>query len=1043
MRKRCKFLFITLKSFRFTNIGLMLRSVMILLLFFVTQVTGIKTYATEMQQVAVSGTVTDHLGAPIVGVTVVVKGTMMGISTDQSGKYTITNIPQNATLVFSFVGMTLQEIPVNGRTTIDVVMLEEAVGLDEVVVIGYGTALRKDFTGTVSSLKMENSPVALLPNLNVLESLKGSISGLNIGAVNTAGGEPSMLIRGQNSISGSTNPLIVLDGVIYLGSLGDINPNDIASYDILKDAVSAAAFGSRSANGVIAITTKKGRSGKPIIDFSTSAGIQTWQNQPVMMKGQEWISVVNARNKYTEGSTNWMKTGELANLDAGKETVWLDEVTRTGLITDYQVSVSGATDNVNYYLSSSYNKNKGIIVGDDFNHISLLGKVKANITKWLDIGIDANFSTRDYSGFAANVGEAQNEPPYGVMFRDDQGHLEKYPYTQSSINPLWGVNDGTRSNLDKRNNFRLNTYATINIPWVKGLSYHINFLSNLDKNQSGNFTNETYYIKEGEGIARYAPAIVQGFLTSANGNIDNNTTSSYVFDNIINYKHTFGKHSFDGTLVATRDYLTYRDVNSTGSDFASNGNTILGMWGLHKATVQKVTLNGYDRANIGYLGRLSYSFNDKYFITGSYRRDGASVFGANKKWANFAAAGFAWKISNEEFLNSFKQLNSLKLKLSWGQNGNQGIGPYGTLSTIVNGSTGGIRYEFSNAQGIINYGLSQDALGNPNLGWETTEAWNTGFESAWLNSRISVDLDIYSSKTTNQIFTRNIPVMNGFQTIKTSMGQVNNSGIELTVSTVNFRTGNWSWITSVTYWKNNNKLVKLYGDDLNGDGKEDDDISNSLFIGRSLGAIYGYEQDGIVQESDVDYIALTGAAPGAPKYKDIDGVPGITAADRKILGYTKENFKLNLSNSVTYKNFELYVMVTGTFGGNNYFLKSNTAAYMTSGTGRFNDNMTSKPYWTPENQSNVYPSAYFAGDGRYLALQSRGFVRLQDIALSYNLGERWIKMARINSLKVFLSAKNVATITKWFGGDPETGTPVRENTFPVATTYSIGANISF
>lgn len=275
------------------------------------------------------------------------------------------------------------------------------------------------------------------------------------------------------------------------------------------------------------------------------------------------------------------------------------------------------------------------------------------------------------------------------------------------------------------------------------------------------------------------------------------------------------------------------------------------------------------------------------------------------------------------------------------------------------------------------------------------------------------------------------------------MGQVNNSGVEFTLRSVNFKTSNWSWNTAVTFWKNNNKLVKLYGDDLNGDGKEDDDISNSLFIGKSLGAIYGYEQDGIVQESDVDYIALTGAAPGAPKYKDIDGVPGITAADRKILGYTKENFKLNMSNIVTYKNFELYLMVTGTFGGNNYFLKSNTAAYMTSGTGRFNDNMTSKPYWTPENQSNVYPSAYFAGDGRYQALQSRGFVRFQDISLSYNLREKWTKMARINSLKVFLSAKNVATFTNWFGGDPETGTPVRENTFPVATTFSIGANISF
>jgi len=285
--------------------------------------------------------------------------------------------------------------------------------------------------------------------------------------------------------------------------------------------------------------------------------------------------------------------------------------------------------------------------------------------------------------------------------------------------------------------------------------------------------------------------------------------------------------------------------------------------------------------------------------------------------------------------------------------------------------------------------------------------------------------------------------MTGFNTIKTSMGQVNNTGVELTVNTVNIKSTEWYWNTTVTFWKNNNKLVHLYGDDINGDGKEDDDIASSLFIGKSLGAIYGYEQDGIVQAEDVEYKALTGAADGAPKYKDLDGVAGITAADRKILGYSKENFRLNMSNIAGYKNFELYVMIAGIFGGNNHYLKSNTAAYMTSGTGLFTANMTSKPYWTPENKSNVYPSAYFAGDGRYLALQSRGFVRIQDVSLSYSLGKSLLNMIKINSLKVYCSIQNLATFTNWFGGDPETGTPVRENTFPVPSTFSLGINATF
>jgi hypothetical protein len=276
-----------------------------------------------------------------------------------------------------------------------------------------------------------------------------------------------------------------------------------------------------------------------------------------------------------------------------------------------------------------------------------------------------------------------------------------------------------------------------------------------------------------------------------------------------------------------------------------------------------------------------------------------------------------------------------------------------------------------------------------------------------------------------------------------SMGQINNKGVELTLRSVNIKTKDLSWTTSVIYWKNANKLVKLYGTDTNGDGMEDDDIANSLFIGKSLGAIYGFEQDGIVQATDVDYIALTGAAPGAPKYKDLDRVPGISTADRKILGYSKENFMLNMSNSIFYKNFEMYAMITGTFGGNNYFLKSNIAAYATGIYTRYYDNNISIPYWTPENKSNVYPSAYFSGDSRYQALQSRGFVRVQDVSLAYTFKQPWVKTANINSLKVFISAKNLATMTNWSGGDPELGSSYRGNIIPVPTIFSIGAIISF
>ena len=991
----------------------------------------------------VTGVVKDQNGELIIGANVVEKGTTNGTVTDVDGRFSI-NVAPGATLIISYIGYKSLEIEVDNRQAYDIVLSEDSEALDEVIVIGYGTTKRKDFTGSVSSVKLENSPIALSPNLNALESLKGNVSGLDIGATNSAGGQPSMQMRGQKSISGSNDPLIVVDGMIFMGSINDINPNDIASYDVLKDATSAAAYGSRSANGVIIITTKKGKMGKPTITFNATGSMQTWQNRPEIMKGEQWLESVMARNNSTD--LTWLQPQELANMEAGKETNWLDVATRTGWVQDYQVSVSGAGEKMNYYLSAAYSDNKGVVVGDDYNRITALAKISTDITSWLQIGLDAAFTKSDYSGAGANLQLATRVSPYGVLYRDEeQKLLERYPQTQSMVNPLWDTDKSIRDNRDIRNNFRANAYAVVKLPWIEGLSYRFNYAGNLSKNESGDFYYEGYYIKEGsyDDESRYSPSALQNLLANANGSINNNTTNSWVIDNILNYKNTFGKHTIDLTAVATRDRKHYKEIVTTGSDFSANGNTTLGLNGLHKATVQKVNLDYNLRSNIGYLGRASYSFDDRYFFTGSYRRDGASVFGVNQKWGDFFAFGAAWRITQEKFMGRTSSfLDDLKLKLSWGKNGNQGLDPYGTLSTVNNGSSGGTRYEFGDSN--ILYGLTQATLGNADLGWETTESWNTGFESAWLGNRLFVDLDVYFSKTTDQIFTRDIPVMTGFKDMKSSMGQVNNRGVELSVRSVNIDTQDWHWTTGVTFWLNRNKLFHLYGEDLDGDGKEDDDISNSRFIGKPLGAIYGYQQDGIVQETDVEYMEANAATPGTPKYKDLDGDGVITSDDRTILGYSTPNFKLNMSNTITYKNWDLYFMLTGTFGGGGYYLKSNTAAYVTNGSGLFNSNGIYIPYWTPENKSNVYPSATFSGDGgRFQGLQNRAFVRLQDVTLSYTFREPWVKKMNIQNLKVFFTAKNLFTITNWEGGDPEVGVTVGENTYPVLTSFSLGANVSF
>lgn len=988
------------------------------------------------------GKVKDSNGEPIIGANVTVKGTSIGTITDIDGNFAL-EAPAEGTLHVSFIGYAATDAKINGRNHMDIILQEDTELLDEVVVIGYGTAKRKDFAGSVSSLKMENTPIALAPNTNALESLKGSVTGLDVGYANSAGSEPGLQIRGQNSISGSNAPLIVVDGIIYMGSINDINPNDITSVDVLKDATSAAVYGSRSANGVVIITTKKGQQGKPVISFNANNSVQMWACKPDLMTAEQWLDATMARNKYTEPS--FLTGQQLSNYQNGISTDWFDLATRTGYTQDYQASVSGANERVNYYFSAAYTDSKGIVKGDDYNRITIKGKIDTHINDWLQVGADASYSRSDYSGNSASLWAVQTMSPFGVPYRSE-GLLEKYPNgTNESVNPLWGVNDGTQDNVDLRNNFRLNAFAEVNVPFIKGLSYRLNYSTNLDIQNKSNFVHESYFTYVGayDDENRYAASTQKNYLASANGYSNDYRTSSWVIDNILTYANSFGKHNITLTAVATRDSKHYKYKQMRGSDFVSNGNTLLGIDGLPFASTQKISNDAWKQNNIGYLGRASYNFDNTYYLTASYRRDGASVFGTNSKWGNFGAAGVAWRISNEEFMKKLTWVDDLKLKASWGRNGNQGIGAYSTLSRVSAGSSGGIKVTFGNS-GKVSYGINQGSIGNADLGWETTEAWNFGFESALLGNRLFVDLDLYFSKTYDQLFRRTIPVMTGFSSIYASMGEVQNRGVELTVRTVNIQTDRFKWSSGLTFWLNRDKLTKLYGEDLDGDGKEDDDIGNRLFIGESIHSIYGYKQDGIVQESDVEYMEKNGVAAGTPKYVDINGDGVITTDDRHIIGNYNPNFKLNLSNTVSYKDFELYAMITGTFGGNGYYQQSNKAAYVIGGGGDFfGVNSLYVPYWTPENPSNKYPAATYTGDSFFMGLQSRAFVRLQDISLSYSFRQPWVKKAGISTLKLFVTGKNLLTFSGWDGGDPEIGNSIVNGTYPVMKSLSVGATISF
>ncbi|UZR98967.1 SusC/RagA family TonB-linked outer membrane protein [Chondrinema litorale] len=1017
-----------------------------------------------LQQVRITGKVTSaEDGEPLPGVSIIVKGTATGTTTNFDGEFSI-SVNSNDVLVFSFIGYKTFEIEVNNQTVIDVSLEMDLEQLEEVVVVGYGTAKRKDITGSIVSKNLENSPEANLPTTNVLQNMRG-MGGVNVGIQNSPGSNPSIIIRGQNSINGSNSPLIVLDGIIYLGNLSYINPQDIATIDVLKDASATAVYGSRAANGVIVITTKKGKTGKPIISYNASAGVNTWQNKFDMM-GLERYKEKYAAQQELASVDDIIFDDETSNeyLAQGVDTDWMDLISRNGFFQDHQISVSGSADRFNYYFSGGYNNSKGVIVGDNFERIAVSSKLDANITDWLQVGIDGAYNRADYSGISASVPLATESTPFSYPYRYDgmpfnvnqanSTQLERWPKSQSVQNPLWGT-DGTIDDVNVNNFFRLATYANIDIPQIEGLSYRLNYAIYTNIRNQNRFTYEDYYIQEassGYYIERYDDAEIQKLLSQANGYNATRVDYNYVVDNIVSYKKQLGNHFFNATLVATRDFTSIKESRINGNDFSVAGNTSLGFEGIQKANNLIYTNNLSERANIGYLGRLSYTYNDKYSLTGSVRRDGASVFGQDRKWGTFSSVGVSWTLSEEEFLSGNNIIDYLKVKASYGKNGNQGVDPYSTLARVSSGSDGGIRYEFGDNPSNVLYGIALSNLANDALGWEETTSFNGGFSSALFKSRVFLDLDFYFSKTTDQIFTRGIPIMTGFSSIITSLGQVNNRGYEINLRTVNIEKNDFSWESSIVLWKNRNIVESLYGDDNDGDGVEDDDIANSLFIGKSLGAIYGYEYIGVVQEDDTDYIENTGAVPGDPMFRDLNGDGLIDADnDRKVLGFRKPNASLNISNTLRYKNFTFYTLITSIMGGgkDNFYLRENPLH--NSFRSRFDTNEVDHDWWTPENQSSEYLRPNYVGN-RYLGLQSRGFVRIQDVSLSYKLPQNVIDKLGLQRLEVFGSARNLYVFSGWFGGgDPEfesedgntIGIRPFDNVNPVPTTFTFGLKSSF
>ncbi|WP_020529932.1 SusC/RagA family TonB-linked outer membrane protein [Flexithrix dorotheae] len=966
----------------------------------------------DQNQQKVTGTVTSaEDGEPLPGVSILIKGTQSGTTTDFNGNYALEVPDGEDVLVFSFIGFQSKEIFVNNQSIINIALDPDLEQLEEVVVIGYGTAKKKDLTGAIASVDLE--PTRTVPNVNPVQSLRGRVAGVVVTDNGRPGSDASIQIRGRNSISASNEPLIVLDGIIYTGGrLSDINPGDIESIHVLKDASSTAVYGSLAANGVIEVTTKKGKLGAPRVSLNTYYGKSDYAHIPDYLDANQYLRV-RKDAEIADGGPVPFQPIELENMAAGKSIEPFEAIRQNAPMYNGELSISGKTDKVTYYMSGSYTNSKSPVYGDNFSRISGRLNLDANVTEWLKIGMNTGYSVRDNSGFRASLEHTTYLSPYASLYYED-GVPRPQPMDIGLVgNPLFGSiqNDNQR----KQKTLFVNLYTDIQLP-VEGLFYRLN----------------TGYTQRNDTDFQYRPSFDRdAFFNLGSGSKNYYEAQNFTLENIIKYSKLIGT---DHEINATFLYGIY-ELKDENSYLSSNNifNDALGWNSLEIGENFNIDTGAGQSQQSSVMGRLGYRYKGRYIIDFSLRQDGYSAFGPGNKYGTFPAVGMSWNMIEEEFLANSGFIDNLKLRISWGKNGNRGVSRYSSLSNVDR-----VNYVFGDG-GSTSVGLYPSSMANPNLGWETTTSTNIGVDFGILTNRITGSIDIYKSITTDLLLRQTIPNTNGYETFLRNIGETENKGIEISLNTVNIQAGEFMWSSNFAFSHNRNKIVKLTGRDIDGDGVEDDDIASNWFIGHPLGSNYDYVFDGIYQEGD-DVSAIPGAEPGHIRFKDLDGDGIITPEDRTVLHSNQPDFNLGFTNTFSYKGFTLMALLTIRQGG---YSPNST---LNPGTNFYDQaNILDVPYWTPENPINTHPAINYKNPLGYRFYQGRNYVRLQDISLSYSLASSVIEKVKLQGLQLYVSGKNLFTWTDWMGWDPEFGSGSRNpgNNGPLLKTFTVGLSIQF
>ncbi len=1002
----------------------------------------------------ITGTVKDNTGMPIPGANVLVKGTNNGVQTDFDGKFAIKAKPDDI-LIASFIGMKTMEIKAGNQTNINFKLQEEGAKLEEVVVVGYGTKKKSDLTGSIVSVGAKE--IASRPVQNAVQAMQGKAAGVDIGSNERPGTVANINIRGVRSISASNSPLYVVDGIPIntggtdadgqpiksAGGIDFINPNDIESIDVLKDASATAIYGSRGANGVVIVTTKKGKNGKFTLSYSTAVTTEKIHENARIMTAAEYIefrrwgryysntagfakgdqpTIANDRTIFLDTADpsafanllkGWSKDSNGKDVWDGSKvatTNWADYVTRTGLTNQHTLSASGGTEKMKAYGSFGFLDNTGTLKGQGYRRYN--GNVSVDITptSWFSMGANLNTSYAVNEYGQSNVGRSATTSsggiyagsrlnlPYAVPY-DSNGNRIDNPGGDTTIRT---VVDEDKYTQDQRVTLRAfgSFYTQFDFGSIsqalKGLKYRVNFGPDISTYRNGVYLDGKSSIRSGTSFASLAK----------------NQTISYTLDNLIFYNKEIGNHNFGLTLLQSQTQFNNEESAISANDIKNPANKWNALYP-SDVTLNSFSSNITEKQLLSYMARINYSYADKYLITASGRYDGASQLTPGNKWAFFPSTSLAWRIDKEDFMQKISWINSLKLRAGFGITGNSAIDPYATksgLTRILSGTSSG------SASGVTN----NETLENSNLGWEKTNQYNYGIDFSVFNSRISGSLEYYTSKTTDLLLKRSLPTVLGYQNIFQNVGSTKGKGVELTLNTINIKTNNFEWDSSLSASYQQSQIVTLQN------GKFDD-INNTLFIGQPQNVIYGFASNGIWKPEDATEMAKFNAFATTPVFSfgnarpvDQNGDYKIDANnDRVIIGSADPKYVAGLTNTFKYNNIELSFFIYGRFkyiyntGGENEGAKGSQRAI-----DYYTDNHTNSEYQKPIFSAGT-------GDPYYPTLGYRegSFLKIRNISLGYNFEQDLIQKLGLSKLRMYVQASNpgmLYTKVKWMDLDTRT-----------------------